>query len=72
MIKLNLFSYKQISQSKQRVESDRKTSSFSNQKRKNQTEIKAILINELRFSIDKNTKKTESMNINENENQKNN
>ena len=47
MIKINLFSYKQISQSNQRVEFDRKTSSFFSQKCKNQAKIKTILINEI-------------------------
>ena len=47
IIEINLFSYKQISQSNQRVEFDQKTSSFFNQKCKNQTKIKTILINEI-------------------------
>ena len=70
IIKINLFSYKQISQSNQRVEFDRKISLFFNQKRENQTEIKTILMNKIRFSIKRNTKKSKSININDNKNQK--
>ena len=70
MTEINLFSYKQISQSNQRVKFNRKTSLFFNQKRKNQTKIKTILMNEIQFSVDRNTKKSESINTNDNENQK--
>ena len=69
MTEINSFLYKQISRLTQHVESNRKTSSFSFQKWEKRTKIKTVQMNEIRFSVDINTKKSETININDNENQ---
>ena len=69
MIEIDLFSYKQISRSIRHVESDRKTSSFSFEKREKRTKTKTVQMNETQFSVDIKTKKSETINISDNENQ---
>ena len=70
IIEINLFLYKQIFRLTQYVESGRKTSLFSTQKREKRTKTNIVQINKTQFSVDVNTKKSETINMNNNENQK--
>ena len=70
MTEIDLCLYKQTFRSIQHVESSQKTSLFSIQKREKQTKTKTVLMNKIQFSVDINTKKSETINISDNENQK--